>query len=186
MARKGSKWLHRLSEIDAVTRMGACSTCGYIKLKKKKCATKGFVCGVANKQYTLQSRRRAGRKSRDQSPRSYRKHVGTVCERCGFIPQIRSQLDIHHLNGIHSDNRFENLQTLCSNCHRWVTAQARKRAASIEEVALFVFNRRSTQCQSSRSVFDYLPTRDRRQERFGRVCLLSCEVSACCLDAGVA
>lgn len=41
------------------------------------------------------------------------------CERCGntewneqLIP-----LELHHLNGDHHDNRLENLQVLCPNCH---------------------------------------------------------------------
>jgi len=50
----------------------------------------------------------------------YKKATGiTHCEKCGLsvwqgapIP-----LEIHHINGTNTDNRFDNLQLLCPNCH---------------------------------------------------------------------
>lgn len=46
---------------------------------------------------------------------------GGKCERCGFIPEIQQQLDVNHKDGNHSNNDIKNLETLCSNCHRFVT-----------------------------------------------------------------
>ena len=53
--------------------------------------------------------------------RSYRKHKGTACSCCGFIPISEVQLDVDHKNGNHQDSRTENLWTLCANCHRLKT-----------------------------------------------------------------
>lgn len=36
------------------------------------------------------------------------------CEVCGCT----ESLELHHINGNHQDNRLENLQILCANCHR--------------------------------------------------------------------
>ena len=36
------------------------------------------------------------------------------CEVCGCV----ESLELHHINGNHQDNRLENLQILCANCHR--------------------------------------------------------------------
>lgn len=35
------------------------------------------------------------------------------CELCGYT----ENLELHHINGNHYDNRLENLQILCPNCH---------------------------------------------------------------------
>lgn len=35
------------------------------------------------------------------------------CEVCGY----KENLELHHINGNHYDNRLENLQILCPNCH---------------------------------------------------------------------
>ena len=42
------------------------------------------------------------------------------CEICGWSKTSsdgRLPLELHHINGNHSDNRIENLQILCPNCH---------------------------------------------------------------------
>jgi hypothetical protein len=41
------------------------------------------------------------------------------CERCGIVDWEGEPLvmALHHVNGINDDNRLENLQLLCPNCH---------------------------------------------------------------------
>ena len=43
------------------------------------------------------------------------------CECCGITTWMDKpiKLELHHVNGNHSDNRIENLQMLCPNCHSY-------------------------------------------------------------------
>lgn len=41
------------------------------------------------------------------------------CEQCGRTEWngVEIPLELHHINGIHTDNRLSNLRILCPNCH---------------------------------------------------------------------
>ena len=51
----------------------------------------------------------------------YREYKKTYCEYCGFVAVDKRQLDVDHIDGNHSNNNENNLQTLCANCHRLKT-----------------------------------------------------------------
>ena len=52
---------------------------------------------------------------------TYTRYKKDHCELCGFIAIHRVQLDVDHIDGDHTNNDIDNLQTLCANCHRLKT-----------------------------------------------------------------
>lgn len=51
------------------------------------------------------------------------------CEKCNIVEYNNQPitLQLHHINGIHNDNRLSNLQILCPNCHSQTENYAGKR-----------------------------------------------------------
>ena len=81
------------------------------------------ACGrvTSSKGYDTRGNRLWGNKCERCRFHAYRHFKKDHCEECGFVAIHSSQLDIDHIDGNHSNNDEENLQTLCANCHRLKT-----------------------------------------------------------------
>lgn len=57
------------------------------------------------------------------------------CEKCGITNWMGEDLtlELHHINGNHFDNRLENLQMLCPNCHSQTSTHKRKKKEKYTE-----------------------------------------------------
>jgi 5-methylcytosine-specific restriction endonuclease McrA len=113
------KWIHRLENIDTIKHTADCANCGVVRIidKPRNKGKRGWVCQKAKQQRNRKSAKTTGR-NKPREKRKYRKYVQDKCSRCGFIPEDICQLDVDHIDGNHKNNSVENLQTLCSNCHR--------------------------------------------------------------------
>lgn len=58
---------------------------------------------------------------REYRKRPWRNFKKDTCEKCGFVPVHKCQLDVDHINGDKKNNSPDNLRTLCANCHRLKT-----------------------------------------------------------------
>jgi hypothetical protein len=106
---------HKLSEITS--KRGYCSFCARV-VRVKRNSNGSLVC--AAKSTSGKGRRKRGGKYRNKPWRLVIQD-DSVCSRCGFIPEHRVQLDVNHKNGNRYDNRPENWEILCANCHRLET-----------------------------------------------------------------
>lgn len=71
------------------------------------------------------------------------------CESCGLTSWggYPIPLELHHKNGVHKDNRFENLVVLCPNCHAMTENFAKRKLGTFNEnqnIELCTFEEPST------------------------------------------
>jgi len=105
---------HRLTEVDPDARTATCSVCGPVGIRRKGRTAKGtqvWACRAGANRY---------KRSPGEAPRSrhHRRDVADRCERCGWVADHPSLLDVHHRDGNHANDAPENLATLCPICHR--------------------------------------------------------------------
>lgn len=60
------------------------------------------------------------------------KNECTICGNPGVWLNQPLSLQLDHINGIHNDNRLENLRILCPNCHTQTDTYGSKRGAKSE------------------------------------------------------
>ena len=60
---------------------------------------------------------------------------GRKCECCGLEEWLGNpiNLEIHHINGIRTDNSLENLQLLCPNCHSYTDNWRGRKSTNAKE-----------------------------------------------------
>jgi len=94
-----------------------CLVCGVpilSDLNKKTCSRKCANIYRTGINYKIGRPKDLAKKARSLKIKLFKKR-GVVCERCGYSNQ--SILQIHHKNRKRNDNKEENLEILCPNCH---------------------------------------------------------------------
>lgn len=99
---------HKLSNIDIEKRIADCANCGPVKVYPN--SIRWWICSRASNEAVYKYRRKY-RFSIDRSK----------CSRCSFQPEDDCQIDVDHIDGDHNNHDIQNLQALCSNCHRLKT-----------------------------------------------------------------
>jgi len=66
----------------------------------------------------------------------YLLHKTPTCEKCGFVPEDKCQMDLINKNGNKKDKSKTNLLTVCANCARLHNKQTRIQRKSILNVSV--------------------------------------------------
>lgn len=66
----------------------------------------------------------------------YLLHKKNKCEKCGFIPEDKCQLDIVYKDNNSKNKEKSNMKTLCANCNRVYQKKLRDKKKSILDITV--------------------------------------------------
>ena len=75
-------------------------------------------------------------KSAYNSKFGYLLHKKNKCEKCGFVPEDKCQLDVIYKDDNKKNKEKSNLKTLCSNCNRLHTKKMKEKKKSILDITV--------------------------------------------------
>ena len=114
------KKVHILSNIDPISRTADCANCGNIRIYWK---TRVWRCKIGAKRTSSK---------RDYSYLAFKKDS---CEQCGFIPIIKEQLDVDHIDGDTMNNTRDNLRIVTQQQNSWNRAVAINNTSGVKGVS---------------------------------------------------
>jgi hypothetical protein len=75
-------------------------------------------------------------KSAYNSKFGYLLHKKNKCEKCGFIPEDKCQLDVAYKDGNKKNKDKSNLKTFCANCSRLHAKKIKEKKKSILDITV--------------------------------------------------
>lgn len=63
-------------------------------------------------------------------------HKKNKCEKCGFVPEDKCQLDITYKDGNKKNKEKSNMRTLCANCNRLHQKKLKEKKKSLLDITV--------------------------------------------------
>ena len=70
------------------------------------------------------------------SKSGYLLHKKNKCEKCGFIPEDKCQLDVIYKDGNKKNKEKSNIKTICANCSRLYRKKLKQKQKSILDITV--------------------------------------------------